>query len=301
MAFFSKAALQTLTHPAGFTLQVLRRFGQNQGLLLAGAVAYYALLSVLPLLILSIIVLSHLVDQTELFLTVGRYLEWLVPSQSKAVLADVTSFLDNRVAIGAVLVATMLFFSAIAFGVLEKALAVIFAHRGIALRRHALVSALLPYCVVAVLGIILLGVTLASTALQAMAEENVRILARDWSLRGVAGGLFHLLGLTVEALLLTALYLVMPVGRTRLRHALMAGVAVTLLWEAIRHLLVWYFTSLSMASVVYGSLTTAVIALFSMEIVATLLLLGAQAIAEYEKLEQIEQPEQLEPSKPGAT
>lgn len=34
------------------------------------------------------------------------------------------------------------------------------------------------------------------------------------------------------------------------------------------------------------SLTTAVIALFSMEIIATLLLLGAQVISEYERLEQ---------------
>ena len=35
-------------------------------------------------------------------------------------------------------------------------------------------------------------------------------------------------------------------------------------------------------SVVYGSLSTAVIALFSMELAATPVLLGAQVIAEYE-------------------
>ena len=42
---------------------------------------------------------------------------------------------------------------------------------------------------------------------------------------------------------------------------------------------------MSSASVVYGSLTTAVIALFSMEIIATLLLLGAQFISQYERLD----------------
>jgi uncharacterized BrkB/YihY/UPF0761 family membrane protein len=46
---------------------------------------------------------------------------------------------------------------------------------------------------------------------------------------------------------------------------------------------VWYFATMSRASVVYGSLTTAVVALFSMEIIATLLLLGAQVISEYER------------------
>jgi uncharacterized BrkB/YihY/UPF0761 family membrane protein len=36
---------------------------------------------------------------------------------------------------------------------------------------------------------------------------------------------------------------------------------------------------------VYGSLTTAIIVLLSLEVVATLLLLGAQVIAEYERIE----------------
>lgn len=35
-------------------------------------IACYALLSVLPVLILSVIVLSHVVDQAELFNTLGR-------------------------------------------------------------------------------------------------------------------------------------------------------------------------------------------------------------------------------------
>ena len=48
-----------LTNPANFAWRVLRSFQANQGLLRAGAVAYYALLSVLPLLILTAIALSH--------------------------------------------------------------------------------------------------------------------------------------------------------------------------------------------------------------------------------------------------
>lgn len=64
-----------------------------------------------------------------------------------------------------------------------------------------------------------------------------------------------------------------------------SGLAAALLWEIIRNLLIWYFTSLSQASVVYGSLTSTVVILFSLEIGATLLLLGAEVIAEYERLE----------------
>jgi membrane protein len=77
----SPAARKVLEHPGKFALGTLKAFRANQGLLLAGAVAYYALLSIVPLLILSVIALSHWVEAEELLVTLGRYLEWLVPGQ----------------------------------------------------------------------------------------------------------------------------------------------------------------------------------------------------------------------------
>jgi YihY family inner membrane protein len=96
--------------------------------------------------------------------------------------------------------------------------------------------------------------------------------------------LLYLVGVAGEVFVLTSVYLVMPVGRLSLRHALIGGVTATALWEVTRHVLVWYFATLSQVSVVYGSLTTAIIVLLSLEIAATLLLYGAQVISEYERL-----------------
>jgi len=56
------------------------------------------------------------------------------------------------------------------------------------------------------------------------------------------------------------------------------------LWEITRHLLVWYYSTISQIGIVYGSLTTAIAVLLSVEIAAIVLLLGAQVIAEYERL-----------------
>jgi uncharacterized BrkB/YihY/UPF0761 family membrane protein len=78
----------------------------------------------------------------------------------------------------------------------------------------------------------------------------------------------------------------MPVGRLSLWHATIGGVTAALLWEMARHVLVWYFSTLSQVNVVYGSMTTAIVVMFSLEIAATLLLLGAQVIAEYERVGQ---------------
>lgn len=271
-------------HPGAFAVQTLKAFRANQGLLLAGAVAYYALLSIVPLLILTVIGLSYVIDQAELLDTLGRYLEWLIPGQSRFIVAELANFLNHRDVIGWVLLATMIFFSSLAFTVLENAMSVIFIHRVAIRRRHFLVSALLPYCYILFLGAGVLLVTLVSGSLQAMGHESVDFLGRNWPLGGVSGVLLYLLGLGGEIFVITSVYLVMPVGRLSLRRALIGGVTAALLWELTRHVLVWYFATLSQVGLVYGSLTTAIAVLLSLDLAATLLLLGAQVISEYERV-----------------
>ncbi|WP_219209801.1 YihY/virulence factor BrkB family protein [Variovorax boronicumulans] len=274
-----------LQHPLRFLWSALKSFKANQGLLLAGAVAYYALLSMVPLLILSVIALSHVIEQAELLATVGRYLEWLLPGQSRAVVDELRNFLAHRDVLGPVLLVTMIFFSSLAFTVLESAMANIFHHRKAERSRHFLVSAVMPYLYILFLCVGLLLVTLVSGALQLIGQESVDLFGYSWSLSGVSGVLLYLLGLAGEIFMLTSLYLVMPVGHLSLRHALLGGVTATLLWEITRRVLVWYFSTLSQVSVVYGSLTTAIVVLLSLEIAATLVLFGAQVIAQYERLE----------------
>src|SRR3990167_2931642 len=284
MVVLGPEAAYVLSHPGTFALRVLRGFLANQGLLLAGAVAYYALLSIVPLPILMAIALSHVIDQAALLEALGRYIGWLAPGQSDFIVGELENFLAHRELMGWVLLATMLFFSSLAFTVLENAMSVIFLHRVAIRRRHFLVSALLPYCYILCLGLGLLLVTLVSGSFKALGERNLEFLGFSWSLSGFSGVLLYLLGLAGEIFMLTSVYMVMPVGRLSWRRALMGGVTAALLWEATRHVLVWYFDTLSQIGLVYGSLTTAIVVLLSLELAATLLLLGAQVISEYERI-----------------
>ena len=292
-------AAYVLAHPAAFALRVIKGFRANQGLLLAGAVAYYALLSIVPLLILMAIALSHVIEQSALLEALGRYIGWLAPGQSEFIVNELANFLAHREVIGWVLLATMLFFSSLAFTVLENAMSVVFLHRVAIRRRHFLVSAVLPYCYILSLGVGLLLVTLVSGSFQALSDKSIEFLGYSWSLSGFSGVLLYLLGLAGEIFVLTSVYMVMPVGRLRLRHALIGGITAALLWEVTRHLLVWYFGTLSQVGLVYGSLTTAIVVLLSFEIAATLLLLGAQVISEYERIGTAKQDAPAQPMRTG--
>ena len=280
-------AAYVLRHPGAFALQILKGFRANQGLLLAGAVAYYALLSIVPLLILIAIALSHVIDQAALLASLSRYIGWLAPGESSFIVNELTHFLAHREVMGWVLLGTMLFFSSLAFTVLENAMSVIFLHRVAIRRRHFLVSAVLPYCYIFCLGLGFLLMTLVAGSFQALGDKSIEFLGASWSLSGFSGILLYLLGLTGEIFVLTSVYLVMPVGQLSLRRALMGGVTAALLWEVTRHVLVWYFATLSQVGLVYGSLTTAIVVLLSLEIAATLLLLGAQVISEYERIAEV--------------
>ena len=131
----------------------------------------------------------------------------------------------------------------------------------------------------------LLLVTLVAGSLQGMGTQRIEFLWGSWSLSGLSGTLLYLLGLGGEIFVLTSIYMVMPVGRLSLQHALVGALVAAVLWEISRHLLVWYFATLSQVGTVYGSLTTAIAVLLSLELAATLLLLGAQVISDYERLD----------------
>jgi YihY family inner membrane protein len=208
---------------------------------------------------------------------------------------ELANFLEHRDVIGWVLLVTMLFFSSLAFTVLENAMSVIFLHRVAVRKRRYIISALLPYLYILCLGFGLLLVTLVAGSLQAIGEQSVRLFGREWSLSGVSGLLLYLLGLAGEVFVLSSVYMVMPVGRLYWRHALIGGATAAALWEITRHVLVWYFSTLSQVNVVYGSLTTAIVVLLSLEIAATLLLLGAQVISEYERIGLPPEPQPANP------
>ena len=277
---------KVIAQPGHFTLQVLRAFQKSQGLLLAGALAYYILLSVIPLFTFLLLMLSHVVDEGALMATLRRYIGLIIPGDSEAILAQIRNILEHREVAGWVVLGAMLFFSSLAFSVLESAMSIIFVHRVRHKPRPLIVSLLLPYLYILLLGVGFLVMTVIASLLQSMSDDELVLLGRGWSLDRLSVLLLYLTGVAGLILVLTSIYLVMPPrGRISPRHALVGGIVVGLLWEVTRHILLWYFSTLSLVGVVYGSLATTIIGLLSLEIASIILLLGAQVIAEYERLE----------------
>ncbi len=290
-----------------FTGRVWGSFRRHKVLLLASAVAYNTLLSVIPLFAVLLVGLSHVFEEAQLLSIVEGLVSQMAPGQGSVLTGEIASFLDSRELLGWGGAVVSLFFSSMAFRMLEDSMAVIFG-RNRAEARRFWVSAIIPYVYILVVGFGVVCLTLLTTVLDRMEGRDVVVLGMHWAVSTTPSVLLGVFGFVGMVAMFTSVYVVMPTARVGFKRALIGGVTAAILWEIVRRVLVWYFENLSLVSVVYGSLASVVIVLLCLEIASIITLLGAQVIAELERSQDAgvawyEEPEELSSgasSAPGA-
>lgn len=264
-----------------FAIRTLRGFFLgNHGLLLTGAVAYNMMLSLVPLSTVVMVASSHFLDEKLLMDSLTSEVALIAPGFTPTLTEVLEGFLRNRHLVGWIGLLGLLFFSSMAFRVLEDAFAIIF-HRPLpALKRSFWVSALIPYLFILIIAAGLILVTAANAVIDVQSGLALPFPALNEILRENTGRIIYLTGILSLVLLFTLFYKIMPVARIPFRLALAGGLTATILWEITRHLLVAFYTHISIVNVLYGSMATIIIVLLTFEAVALILLLGAQLIAE---------------------
>jgi YihY family inner membrane protein len=285
-----------------FANRVLRDFFlRNHGLLLTGAVAYNMMLSLIPLSAVLVVVSSHLFDQETLMKSLTSEVSLIAPGFVPTLSEVLDGFLQNRKVVGWIGLLVLLFFSSMAFRVLEDSIAIIF-HRPLpTLKRKFWVSALMPYLFILIVAAGLILVTAANAIIDAQSQIFRALPKIDAILHHHIALIIYLTGVLGLVLLFTLLYKIMPVAKVSFRRALAGGLTAAMLWEITRHLLVAYYTNVSMVNVLYGSMATIIIVLLTLEAVALILLLGAQVIADLQRSANAgipwhEDPEELDPA-----
>jgi len=266
---------------ARFAFHVASSFLHNRGILLAGGVAYNALLSVVPFLTLALQALSLFFDRGHILGILRAELRVMVPPTAEAIILQAAAdFLDHQATASVVSVALLLFFSSLAFRMLEQAVAAIFHTSSQGAHRHFLVSALLPYLFILVMGVTLFVLTFITSTLDLLTQLPAQFMALDLSVQPLTSALLWVASGLGLVLMFTGIYWVLPVVKISVKRALIGGLCATGLWLVVARFLVYYFANISMVSVIYGSLATTVVLLLFMEVAFIILLLGAQVIAE---------------------
>jgi YihY family inner membrane protein len=266
-----------------FLRRILSNFRRNNGLLLAGALGYNALLSMVPLIALILVVLSTVFDEQQLMTTLAAQAQTILPGRAEDLTTAFEAFLDQKQVVGTVGLGAMLIFSSLAFRMLEDAMATVFRRDRPTDHRRWWVSAILPLGYVSVMTAVIFVLTGLMVALDTLPQAGIMLFGHQLGGPEISIPLIKLLGFAGLVLLLTSFYWVLPVVNVKLRRALVGGVVAAVLWEAARSALAWYFANLSLVEVIYGSLATVVVLLLGLEVAAIIVLIGAEVIAELER------------------
>ena len=257
----------------GFSLRVVRGFSRNGSLVLAGAIAYNGLLSVVPLLLLASALFSRFVDRQRFLGVVRRWISEVVPSQkAEPVIDGLMSLLEAPYTGGAIGFVTLIFFSTLAFTTLAHALDVIFMHRRVT---HGMRTTFWSVAIA-------VGYVFAFTFVALMQTRAlVTIDAVPWLAHEVAAWEGPVAFVAVAALV-SSIYVIMPVGIGSVRAAIIGGLLAGLMWRGVQLALGWYLERISGVNVIYGSLAAVIVVLLSFELAAMIVLLCAQVVAEVE-------------------
>lgn len=274
-----------------FAVRVLRDFFfRNNGLLLAGAVAYNALLSLIPLSAVLIVGFSKFFDEQLLLEALTTEVGLIAPGAAPMLTEVLEGFMRSRELAGWIGVGVLLFFSSIAFRVLENAMSIIFHRPAFHKKRKFWVSALLPYLFIALVAIGLIVLTILTAMVDAVQARTYEIGGEVFTFHETAAIAMRVGGWLCLVLLFTTLYKVMPATTISFRLALSGGITAAAMWEVLRYVLTGYFTHLSFVNAVYGSMATTIIVLLTMEAVSVIILLGAQVIADLQQSIQTKTP-----------
>ncbi len=249
------------------TIQSFQEANGTEG---AASIAYYAIFSLFPLLLLFVSVGSLFIETGEVF----RFVEEAFPASDELIRNNVEQVMAARGPVGVIGFITLLWSASGAFSVLA---AHINQAWDAADERGFLEKRLVALGMLAGLGLLFVATILVSTIFELLPRLQIPLLSDiafydSWWWRTLSLIVPYLLTLV----LFWSLYRWVPEADVPWENALLVAALVALLWELARNIFVWYLSSgLVSYDLVYGSLGAVVALMFWIYISATITLIGA--------------------------
>jgi len=255
----------------------------SEALTHAASVAYYALISMFPFLLLSLAILGEVTANPAERDEVVRFVFRYFPRQFDFITGQLDSFRTAPVSFGAGGMLMLVWASTGVFNALTSAV----NHAwGVEKRRsflkHRLVSFLM---LVSAGGVLLIGLILASVVRLAESTRFGSSLGNvPWV--GWATGVTGNYAATVLLILCVALvFYFIPNTRVRFRDVWPGAIAVGILWRLAFSLFAWYASDLATWNVIHGQIAAVVVFLIWIYVSVVILLYGVEVTATYARLQ----------------
>lgn len=258
----------------GFLQATGREFQNDNGFTMAAAIAYYALFSFFPVVLLMITVSSFFFSSATAQKEVIAWVEKYMPASGNLVRANIGYVLRVRGTVSLLAILGLLWSSSGVFSALDRAV-----------NRAWDVTELRPFWQQKLLafGMILgagglLVLSISSTTLFSVVRR-LGLSLTGWQL---FGNLFStLLSVTPTILIFLLLYKILPNTTVRWSDVWLGAILTGLGWELAKYLFTWYLTDFASYNLVYGSVALIIAFLAWSYYTGVIFVWGAEFTAEY--------------------
>jgi len=254
-----------------FLQDFLLAVNQNELGMRAAALAYYALFSLFPLILLIISGIGFVLRDTALEERVMAHIAELLPTQGHVVGTVIQQVVAARGATGVLGMLTLLWSASSFFGALEASInhiAGVEAKRSWWRRRA--IGSIMAILMVPLLTLATILSSLSSTLAHYLTFLPERILGL------LTMGMNQLVTLALIVVVFTALYHWVPARRPTLPATLVGAMVAAVVWVGLTYLFTWYLGSgLATYNLIYGPIATVIALVLWLYFTSAIILAGA--------------------------
>jgi membrane protein len=261
----------------------LKNFRLNGDANQAAAIALYALLSIIPLFILTIVVTGYIFSaHPHIQEEITEIIKNFNPYFSDKLLSQLGQIEKKRHLLGWVGVLSLIWLSAMIFNSLASALNIIFRCQK---KRNYFVGKLLAISMIPMAWIVGIASVGLSYVVALLVKEPFELPGGlILSLKGMpAITLRYVVPYILTALFFGVVYRTIPVAKIRPAVALVGGAIFALLMEIAKQFFTWYMAANSRYGVIFGGLEAIVILVIWVFYIALIFLFCAEIMSSYER------------------
>jgi membrane protein len=254
----------------------------SEGLTHAASIAYYALLSMFPLMLLALFILGELTADTADRDAVIRFVFRYFPRQFSFISGQLEAFETTPVTFGFWGVAALVWASLGVFNAITSAVNHAWA---VEKRRSFLMHRLIGFLMMVSAGVlVMLGIVISSLVRIAQTRLGEAMTRSPWldNLSGVVAS--YLATMLLIGCVALVLYFI-PNTRVRFRDVWPGAILVGLLWRIAFQLFSWYAADLATWNVIHGSIAAVVVFLLWIYVSAVIFIYGVEVTATYARLQ----------------
>jgi membrane protein len=259
-----------------------RAFRNDDGATMAAAIAYYALFSFFPVVLLMITVSSSFFTSATAQREVIAWAERYIPASGDLIRGNIGQILRVRGTVSIAALLGLLWSASGVFTALDRAI-----NRAwdVSELRPFWQQKLLAFSMIVGAGGLLLASIVSTTFFNVIRRLSLPLTG--WQLSGrwlmIPNLLSTLLPVTLSVLIFLLLYKILPNTTVRWSDVWLGALLTGLGWEAAKYLFTWYLANFASYNLVYGSVALIIAFLAWSYYTAVILVLGAEFTAEFAK------------------